>query len=100
MNISKKKESRKNYFKKNHINKWCNLFKWFDNDIIDKRDLKIERWKGGRIKKFKLNNELDNTKRWLKISIMLRIFYLWFKPLSLFLTNDKDLSEGDSIYLR
>lgn len=39
------------------------FFKWFGNDIIDERDLKIERHKN---KNLKLKNLLANTRRLVK----------------------------------
>ncbi|CAJ2636457.1 unnamed protein product [Trifolium pratense] len=50
----------------------CNFFKWFDDDIVDERDLKIARQKkkNGKLKNevYVLKNELVITQKWLKIS--------------------------------
>ncbi|CAJ2636596.1 unnamed protein product [Trifolium pratense] len=50
----------------------CSFFKWFSDDIVDERDLKIARQKkkNGKLKNdvYVLKNELVITQKWLKIS--------------------------------
>ncbi|CAK8537197.1 unnamed protein product [Lathyrus sativus] len=60
---------------RNHVNMGCNFFKWFDDDIIDERELKIQRQKK---KIYKLKNEIINTRGWLKFSIIIGILSLLF----------------------
>lgn len=43
VNFGKKFWSCRNYI--NHVNKGCNIFKWLEDDIVDERDLKIQRQK-------------------------------------------------------
>lgn len=55
------------------MNKICNFFKWLDDEIVDERDLKIQR----QMKFFyKLKNRVIRTTRWLKISIVVGILSL------------------------
>lgn len=49
------------------MHKGCNYFKWLDDDIVDERDLKIQRQKK---KLHKLKNEISQTRGLLKVSIM------------------------------
>jgi hypothetical protein len=53
-------------------NAGCDFFKWFDDDVVDERDLKIARQKkkNGKLKNevCVLKNELLSTQKWLKIS--------------------------------
>jgi hypothetical protein len=53
-------------------NAGCGFFKWFDDDVVDERDLKIakQKKKNGKLKTevCVLKNELLSTQKWLKIS--------------------------------
>lgn len=55
------------------MHKGCNYFKWLDDDIVDERDLKIQRQKK---KLYKLNNEISHTRGLLKVSIVVGILSL------------------------
>lgn len=55
--------------------KGCNFFKWLDDDIVDKRGLKIQRQKK---KIYKLKNDIIHTRGWLKVSIVVEILSLVF----------------------
>lgn len=44
---------KKNWDCRNYMKKYCDFFKWFGDEIVDERDLKIERQK-----KIKLKNEI------------------------------------------
>ncbi|CAJ2636194.1 unnamed protein product [Trifolium pratense] len=65
LNFGKKFWGCRNY--RNCNDKGCSFFKWFDDDIVDERDLKIERQKK---KKLKLKNDLASTRKWLKMSMV------------------------------
>lgn len=68
VNFGKKFWGCRNF--RNHVNKGCNFFKWFEDDIIDERDLKIQRQK----KKIqKLKKEINNTRGWLKVTVIVGI---------------------------
>ncbi|AES87496.1 putative transcription factor GRF family [Medicago truncatula] len=56
----------KNY--KNSFDKGCRFFKLLDEDVIDERDVKIEKQKK-KIKKLKI--ELENTRKLLRMSMFL-----------------------------
>ncbi|KAL5063413.1 hypothetical protein RYX36_025150, partial [Vicia faba] len=61
VNIEKKFWSCRNY--KNQLEKSCNFFKWVGDEVIDGRDLKIERQ---RKKILKLKNEVLSIRGLLK----------------------------------
>ena len=71
VNFVKKLWGCRNYM--NHMHKRYDYFKWLDDDIIDERDLKIQRQKK---KLYKLKNEISHTRRLLKVSIMIGILSL------------------------
>ncbi|CAL5215315.1 unnamed protein product [Lathyrus oleraceus] len=73
VNFGERNWGCRNY--RNHVNKSCNFFKWLDDDIVDERDLKIQRQKK---KIYKLKNEIIHTRRWLKVSIVVGILSLVF----------------------
>lgn len=56
-----------------HMHKRCNYFKWLDDDIVDLRDLKIQRKKK---KLYKLKSKTSQTRRLLKVSIVVGILSL------------------------
>lgn len=66
VNLRKKIQGCRNY--RNHMYKGCNYFKWLDDDIINERDLKIQRKKK---KVYKLKNEISQTRGLLKVSLWL-----------------------------
>jgi hypothetical protein len=63
-NCGKKFWGCKNY--KNSFDKGCRFFKLLDEDVIDERDVKIEKQKK-KIKKLKM--ELENTRKLLRMSM-------------------------------
>ena len=50
------------------MNKGYNFFNWLDGEIVDERDLKIQRQKK---KIHKLKNEVLHTRGWLKCPLWL-----------------------------
>lgn len=71
VNFRKSIWSCRNY--RNHMRKRCNYFKWLDDDVVDERDLKIERQKK---KLYKLKNKISQTIGLLKVSIVVGILSL------------------------
>ncbi|KAL5055305.1 hypothetical protein RYX36_035987, partial [Vicia faba] len=57
----------------NQLEKGCNFFKWVGDEVVDERDLKIERQ---RKKIFKLKNEVLSIRGMLKNTIMFGIVSL------------------------
>ncbi|KAL5075049.1 hypothetical protein RYX36_014033, partial [Vicia faba] len=56
------------------MNKGCNFFKWLGDELVDERDLKLERQK----KKInKLKNEIIYIRGWLKMSIVVGMSSIW-----------------------
>jgi len=65
LNCGRKFWGCKNY--RNHYEKGCGFFKLVDEEQVDDRDLlysKLEK------KNLKLKNELEKTRKWLKMSII------------------------------
>lgn len=62
----------KNY--KHSFDKGCSFFKLLDDDVIDERDIKIEKQKK---KNKKLKIELENTKKLLRMSLFFWFDMLW-----------------------
>lgn len=60
---------------RNQMEKICNFFKWVEDEVVDGRDLKIERQ---RKKIFKLKNEVLSTRGMLKIAMLFDIISLGF----------------------
>jgi hypothetical protein len=61
--VGKKLWGCKNYT--NPFDKCCSFFKLLEDDVIDERDMKIEKQK-----KKKLKIELTNTKKWLRMFLV------------------------------
>ena len=73
VNVGKKFWGCRNY--RSLLEKGCNFFKWVGDEVVDGRDLKIERQ---RKKIFKLKNEVLSTRGMLKNAIVFSIISLGF----------------------
>lgn len=71
VNYGRKFWGYRNY--RNHMGKGCNFFKWLGDELVDERDLKLERQEK---KVNKLKNEVIHTKGWLKMSIVVGMLSL------------------------